>query len=102
LLTGRSYNDPFSILLLASVGAVFLVGTIVAVLRYGTREFKLLDRADTLTELSIVLTMAGFLYLDRPLITMVEVAGGVSWACAVVLFALFGKKHFVRIWTGLE
>jgi uncharacterized membrane protein YidH (DUF202 family) len=102
LLTGTSYNDPFSILLLASVGALLLVGTIIAAMLYGAREFKLLDRADTLTELSILLAMAGFLYLDRPLITIVEIAGGASWACAVVLFALFGKKHFVRIWTRPE
>jgi len=100
LLARVPYNDPLSILLLACVGVAFFIATIDAAVRDGTREFKLLDRADTLTELSILLVMAGFLYLDRPLIRIVEVAGGVSWACAVLLFALFGKKHFVRIWTG--
>ncbi|TMI32613.1 hypothetical protein E6H27_04965 [Candidatus Bathyarchaeota archaeon] len=100
LLTRIPYNDPLSILSLACVGVAFFVGTIDAAVRDGTREFKLLDRADILTELSILLVMAGFLYLDRPLITIVEVAGGASWACAVLLFTLFGKKHFIRIWTG--
>jgi hypothetical protein len=100
LLARIPYNDPLSILLLACVGVAFFVGTIDAIVRDGIREFKLLDRTDTLTELSILLVMAGFLYLDRPLITIVEVAGGASWACAVLLFTLFGKKHFVRIWTG--
>ena len=74
LLTRIPYSDPLSILLLACVGVAFFVGTIIAAVREGTREFKLLDRADTLTELSILLVMAGFLYLDRPLITVVEVA----------------------------
>ena len=100
LLTRIPYNDPLSILLLACVGVAFFVGAIIAAVLDGTREFELLDRADILTELSILLAMAGFLYLDRPLIAMVEVAGGASWACAVLLFALFGKKHFLRIWAG--
>ena len=100
LLARIPYNDPFSLLLLASVCVALFGGTIYAAVRDGTREFKELDRADILTVLSILLVMAGFLYLDRPLITTVEVVGGTSWACAVVLIVLFGKKHFVRIWEG--
>jgi len=84
LLARIPYNDPFSLLLLASVCVALFGGTIYAIL----------------TVLSILLVMAGFLYLDRPLITTVEVVGGTSWACAVVLIVLFGKKHFVRIWEG--
>jgi len=99
LLARIPYNSPLSLLLIGCVGAVLSVGTINAAIRDGTLEFKRLDRADILTEVSILLVMAGFLYLDRPLITVVEVAGGASWACAVLLFILFGKKHFVRIWT---
>ena len=100
LLARIPYNDPLSLLLLASVWVALFGGTINAALRDGTREFKELDRADILTVLSILLVMVGFLYLDRPLITTVEFVGGTSWACAVVLMTLFGKKHFRRIWVG--
>ena len=100
LLARIPYNDPLSLLLLACVCVALLGGTINAAVRDGTREFKVLDRADILTVLSILLVMAGFLYLDRPLITTVEFVGGASWACAVVLITLFGKKHFRRIWAG--
>ena len=100
LLLGIPYNDLLSNLLLAGFGVTMLGGTANAAFRNGTREFRILDRADILTVLSILLVMAGVLYLDRPLITIVEVAGGVSWAFAVVLITLFGKKHFLRVWTG--
>lgn len=100
LLARIPYNDPLSLLLLASVCVALFGGTINAAVRDGTREFKELDRADILTVLSILLVMVGFLYLDRPLITTVEIVGGTSWACAVVLMTLFGKQHFRRIWEG--
>ena len=99
LLAKIPYNSPLSILILASVGLAFSVGTINAAIRDGTHEFKVLDRADILTETSILLAMAGFLYLDRPLITSLEVAGAASWACALVLIGAFGRKHLLRIWT---
>jgi len=99
LLARIPYNSPLSLLLIACVGAALSVGTINAALCDGTLEFKRLDRADILTEVSILLVMAGFLYLDRPLITLVEVAGAASWAGAVVLISVFGRKHFLRIWT---
>jgi uncharacterized membrane protein YfcA len=101
LLLRVPYNDLFSILLLALFGVAVFGGTINAAFRDGTREFRILDRADILTLLSILFAMTGVLYLDRPLITIVEVAGGVSWAFAVVLITLFGKKHFLRVWAGL-
>ncbi len=100
LLLRVPYNDLLSILLLALFGVAIFGGTINAAFRDGTREFRILDRADILTVLSTLLAMAGVLYLDRPLITMVEIAGGVSWAFAVVLITLFGRKHFLRVWAG--
>ena len=100
LLLRVPYNDLLSILLLAAFGLAFFGGTAIATLSNGTREFRILDRADVLTMVSILLFMAGVLYLDRPLITIVQVAGGVSWALAIVLFTLFGKKHFLRVWNG--
>jgi len=80
LLLGVPYNDLLSIFLLALFGSAIFGGTINAAFRDGTREFRILDRADILTVLSILLAMAGVLYLDRPLIKIVEVAGGISWA----------------------
>ncbi len=100
LLLGVPYNNLLSILLLAGFGVAMFLGTANAAFRDGIRELRILDRADILTVLSILLGMVGVLYLDRPLITMVEIVGGVSWAFAVVLITLFGKKHFLRIWRG--
>ena len=100
LLLKIPYDDPISLLMLAGIGFALLGGTVNAAFRDGTGEFRILDRADILTLLSILLLMSGFLYLDRPLITIVAVAGGASWAGAGILIALFGKKHFVRIWEG--
>ena len=77
----------------------FFGGTANVALRDGIREFGILDRADVLTVLSILLLMAGVLYPDRPLITIMQVVGGVSWVLAVVLITLFGKKHFLRVWA---
>ncbi len=99
LLLRVPYNDLLSIFLLALFGSAIFGGTINAAFRDGTREFRILDRADILTLLSILLGMAGVLYLDRPLITIVEIAGGVSWAFALALATLFGKKHFLRVWA---
>ena len=100
LLLRVPYNDPLSIFLLGLFGVAIFGGTINAAFRDGIREFRILDRADILTLLSILLAMAGVLYLDRPLITIVEIGGGVSWAFAVALITLFGKKHFFRVWAG--
>ncbi len=99
LLIRIPYDDPLSLLLLVCVGVALFGGTAHGAMRDGMREFKVLDRADILTVLSVLLVMAGVLYLDRPLITIVEVVGGASWACAVVLITLFGRKHLLRIWT---
>jgi hypothetical protein len=43
------------------------------------------------------LSLVGVLYLDRPLNQMVEFTATASLSLAVLLFALFGKKHFARI-----
>jgi uncharacterized membrane protein YfcA len=100
LLLRAPYSELLSIFLLVLSGAVLLVGTVNAAFRYGTYEFSILDRADILTVLSILLALAGVLYLDRPLITIVEIAGSLSWAFAIALITLFGKKHFLKVRTG--
>jgi len=100
LLLKIPYDGPISLLILAGIGLALLGGSVNAAFRDGTGEFRILDRADILIVLSILLVMSGFLYLDRPLITIVSVAGGASWAGAGILIALFGKKHFRRIWAG--
>lgn len=97
LLLRIPYNGLLSILLLTLVGLAIFGATANAALRDGIREFRILDRADVLTVLSILLALAGVLYLDRPLITIIQVIGGAFWALAVVLITLFGKKHFLKV-----
>jgi len=99
LLLGVPYANPVSLLLLVIFGASLFLGAVHAALRDGTREFRVFDQADVLTVTSILLAMAGILYLDRPLQTIVEAAGLVSWISSVVLFTLYGKKHFLRVWA---
>src|SRR5712692_7554963 len=98
LLLGVPYASPVSVLLLLIFGTSLFLGVVHAALRDGTREFHVLDQADVLTVTSILLAMAGILYLDRPLQTIVEAAGLVSWISSLVLLALYGKRHFLRVW----
>jgi len=98
LLLRVPYNSPLSLLLLAVVGTCLFSEAIHAALRDGTREIFALDQADILTTVSILLGMAGILYLDRPLQIIVEAAGLFSWISALVLLALYGKRHFLRVW----
>ncbi len=100
LLLGVSYSSPVSFLVLAIFGGGLFLGTLNAAFRDGAREFWVLDRADVLTVLSILLAMAGVLYLDRPLRIVAEIVGGLSWASALVLLALYGKRHFHRTLAG--
>ena len=96
---GVPYSHPLSILVLAIFTGAFFLGTINAALRDGTREFKLLDRHDVLAVTAILLALAGVLYLDRPLVPLVEVLGGLSWVSSLVLLLFFGKTHFHRTWA---
>ncbi len=98
LLLRVPYNSPLSLLLLAVVGTCLFSEAIHTALRDGTREFFALDQADILTTVSILLGMAGILYLDRPLQIIVEAAGLFSWISALVLLVLYGKRHFLRVW----
>lgn len=100
LLLGVPYGSPVSFLVLGIFGGGLFLGTVNTALRDGTGEFWVLDRADVLTVLSILLAMAGVLYLDRPLRTMVEFVGGLSWVSALVLLLLYGRRHFHRTWAG--
>ncbi len=96
VVLGVPYSHHVSLLVLGVVGAL-LLGMVNAALRDGTMEFGALDRADIMTVLSVLLAMAGILYLDRPLRTIVEVGGTLSWVSSLILLALFGKRHFLRV-----
>jgi len=97
LLLRVPYSSPISLILLAGFATSLFLGAIHAALRDGTWEFHVLDQADALTATSALLAMFGILYLDRPLQPIVEAAGLLSWISALVLLALFGKRHFLRV-----
>ncbi len=99
LLVGVPYGSPLSFLILTFLGICLAFGAIHSAFRDGTREFHVLDQADILTASSILLAMSGILYLDRPLQTIAETTGLVSWISALVLFGLYGKRHFLRVWS---
>ncbi len=66
----------------------------------GIMDFHILDRADVLTVVSLLLAMAGFLYFDRPLRTMVSGLAIASWLTALVLLSTYGKRHVLKIRKG--
>src|SRR3989442_5633319 len=85
LLLGIPYNDLLSILLLAGFSVAMLGGTANAAFRDGIREFKILDRADILTVLSILLGMAGVFCSDWSFCTTVEICGGAALRCSALV-----------------
>src|SRR2546426_12241153 len=94
LLLGIPYNDLLSILLLAGFSVAMLGGTANAAFRDGIREFKILDRADILTVLSILLGMAGgLLFKLPPDHTMGDCGGGFLGVCCGLYNAL-GQEEF--------
>jgi hypothetical protein len=100
LFLGIPYSHPVSIMVLAIFASVFLLATLNAAQRDGTREFDVLDHYDVFTVAAILLALAGVLYLDRPLVPFVEILGAVSAVTSIALLLLFGKSHFHRTWRG--
>lgn len=97
LLLGVPYSSPLSLIMVIISGGILFTGTINASLRDGTRELHVLAWADRLTLLSILFLIAGMLYLDTPVIQVVRATGELFLVSAVVLLAIFGKKHFLRV-----
>jgi len=97
LFLGVPYGSLVSLLVPLGVGIGLLVGAANAIRRDDAHEFLVLDRNDVLTIAGVLLSLVGVLYLDRPLNQMVEFTATASLSLAVLLFALFGKKHFARI-----
>ena len=97
LFLGVPYASPASLLAPLSVGIGLLIGACNAVRRDDAHEFLVLDRNDVLTVASVLLSLVGILYLDRPLNQAVEVTASISLGFAVLFFALSGKRHFARI-----
>ena len=100
LFLGIPYSHPISIMVLAIFASVFLVSTLNAAQRDGTRELDALDHSDAFTVAAVLLGLAGVLYLDRPLVPSVELLGAVSAVASLALLLLFGKTHFHRTWRG--
>jgi hypothetical protein len=100
LLLGVPYASPLSILIPAVFAGTFFLGTINAALRDGIREFQSLDISDSLTIVAILLGLVGVLYLDRPLVPLVQVLGALSWVSALTLMITFGGTHFRRTLVG--
>ncbi len=95
-----SYWNPESLTAIGAVGLSLALITLLASLRGGLDEFRMVDRYDLLTASSVLLGMTGFLFFDRPLRMFVLVAALGSWILALVLLTTAGRKHFLRIRRG--
>ena len=95
-----SYWSLTSILPILAIGLSLGVAGLYKTLSEGTMDFRILDRADVLTVVSLLLAMAGFVYFDRPAGMVVETMALVSWLSALLLMGTFGRKHLLNIRQG--
>ena len=90
----------------ASMVPIFLFGLVLgsaaayATYSQGVSGFRLLDKSDVFTVLSVLLAVSGFLYFTRPLRVFVAAGAVVSWIAAVFLMSVYGRKHVLKILRG--
>ncbi len=100
LLLKVPYWSITSILPILAVVLLLGIVGVYKTMREGAMDFHVLDRADVLTVVSLLLASAGFLYFDRPVRTMVSELALVSWITALVLLSIYGRRHILKIRNG--
>ncbi len=100
IILGAHYWDQMSILLILVPAAMLGLGIAYSLRLRGISDFKILDRSDVLTTLSVLLAVTGFLYFVRPVRIFVATAAVGSWGSAVVLLGVHGRKHLLKIRRG--
>ncbi len=95
-----SYWSLTSILPILGIALALGMTGLYKTVSEGTMDFRILDRADVLTVVSLLFAMAGFLYFDRPVRTIVSGLAMVSWITALVLLSIYGRRHILKIRQG--
>jgi len=100
LVLGVQYWSPASLIVIGAVGALLMLATVSLMVRQGLDDFRILDKAQVMTGLAILLGMAGFIYFDRPIHTMVAQAAAGAWALSLALMITAGRTHVLRVLRG--
>jgi len=94
LILKLSYWNLISVGIIAGGGLALYLATLFASLKTGLHDFHFVDRYQFLALLGILFGLTGFLFFDRPVRMIVEVAAVGSWLVSVVLVTKYGRRHF--------
>lgn len=100
IFLGTRYWDQASFVPIFLFGLVLGSAAAYATYSQGVYDFRLLDKSDVFTVLSVLLAVSGFLYFTRPLRVLVAAGAVVSWIAAVFLMSVYGRKHLLKILRG--
>ncbi len=100
IFLGAHYWGEISVMLILVPAAMLSLGLAFSLGLRGISDFRILDRSDVLTTLSVLLAVTGFLYFVRPVRIFVATAAVGSWGSAVVLLGIHGRKHLLKIRRG--
>ena len=94
LILKLQYWNPISVGIVAGVGLLLYLGTMIKSFRTGISDFRFVDRYQFLALIGLLLGMTGFLFFDRPTRMVVEIGAVVSWLASIALVTKYGRKHF--------
>ncbi len=100
ILLAAGYWDPVSTLPIFLGGSALGLAAVYQFRRQGVSDFRILDRSDLLTVLSVLLALTGFLYFVRPVRMIVSTGAALSWAASLLLMSVYGRRHVLKILRG--
>jgi hypothetical protein len=100
VLLRANYWDWASLAPIVTFGLAIATGLAYALRLRGASDYRILDKADVFTIISVLLGVTGFLYFVRPVRVYLTVASVASWTSAIFLMGVYGRKHLLRIRRG--
>jgi len=100
VVLGVQYWDLASLIPILALGLAMGLRLAFSIHLRGVSDFRILDRSDGLTILSVLLGVTGFLYFVRPIRVVVETVALGAWATSLVLMGVYGRKHLLNIRRG--
>jgi hypothetical protein len=94
LVLKLQYWNPISVGILAGGGALLYMATAWKSWRAGLTDFHFVDRYQFLALIALLLGLTGFLYFDRPVRMVVEIAAVGAWLSSALLVTKYGRRHF--------
>lgn len=88
------YWNFISFGIVAGTGLSLYAATLLSAWRAGLHDFHFVDRYQFLALLGILFGFTGFLFFDRPVRMLVELAAVSSWLLSIVLVTKYGRRHF--------